>query len=173
MNLRVGPYVYRVRQVHGLIDHEGEACLGLCDNQLHELLVSDQASTAQQIQVLCHEYIEAWIHHFGQNLDDKEDYCDLFGLAMTQFVMDYTRSVREEVGLDRCSSPDPITPPGRGARPFTLKTFSPTTDQAGPSAIPPAPRGAGFKRCRVSRLYQPPVLPEEKGWVMRVFEPVR
>ncbi|MFA9477612.1 hypothetical protein ACERK3_04815 [Phycisphaerales bacterium AB-hyl4] len=58
MILRVGPFLYRVRFVDGYIDHEGEPCLGLCDNDAHELLVSTTVNEAQQIQVICLEYME-------------------------------------------------------------------------------------------------------------------
>lgn len=97
MILRVGPFLYRVRFVDGYIDHEGERCLGLCDNDAHELLVSTVVSEAQQIQVISHEYMEAWLYHFGANVRDKEDYCDLFGMAMTQFVLDLTRQLQQPV----------------------------------------------------------------------------
>lgn len=95
MILRVGPFLYRVRFVDGYIEHEGEKCLGLCDNDAHELLVSTTTHEAQQIQVICHEYMEAWLYHFGANIRDKEDYCDLFGMAMTQFVLDLTRQLQQ------------------------------------------------------------------------------
>ncbi len=112
MTLRVGPYLYRVRYVEGYIEHEGHACLGLCDNEAHVIYISDQITEAEQIQTLCHEYMEAWIHHFGQSpgrsdadtrgaADNdlaadahKEAWCDLFGLAMTQFIVDWMHQVR-------------------------------------------------------------------------------
>lgn len=94
MLLKVGPFVYHVRLVAGFIRHEGEDCLGLCDNESHELFVSDRCSPAQQVQVICHEYMEAWIYHFGQDGMDKEAWCDLFGLAMTQFVIDLMQTLR-------------------------------------------------------------------------------
>ena len=93
MILRVGPFNYRVRFVEGYIDHEGQPCLGLCDNDTHELFISTVPGLAQQIQVIGHEYLEAWIYHFGANLKDKEDYCDLFGLALAQFVLDLTHQL--------------------------------------------------------------------------------
>ena len=96
MLLRVGPFVYRVEKVAGYIRFDGEECLGLCDNEAQVLYVSRRCSTAQQIQVLCHEYMEAWIYNFGQGELDKEAWCDLFGLAMTQFVMDLMQSLREQ-----------------------------------------------------------------------------
>lgn len=103
MIMRVGPYLYRVKHVEGYIWHEGQRCLGLCDNDRHELLVSDVPSQAQQVQVICHEYIEAWLHHFGGQLvehPDKETMCDLFGMAMTQFALDFMQQVR------RCDDPN-------------------------------------------------------------------
>ncbi len=98
MLLRVGPFVYRVKVVSGYIQFEGDDCLGLCDNETHELLVSDRCSPAQQVQVICHEYMEAWTYHFGQGVMDKEAWCDLFGLAMTQFIMDLMKTLRLEGG---------------------------------------------------------------------------
>ncbi|MCC7145689.1 MAG: hypothetical protein IT443_04520 [Phycisphaeraceae bacterium] len=147
MNLRVGPFVYRIQFVHGHIQHEGQACLGLCDNDQHLILISDQASESQQIQITCHEYMEAWLFHFGANIADKEDYCDLFGLAMTQFVMDLMQQLR----------PPEITPaPGSGAHAGgckaptagsgSIKTDSPAKaagrDFAGASGRNSAPKNA-------------------------------
>ena len=97
MNLRVGPYVYRVEYVPDYIEHEGRACLGLCDNERHVLYVAAVASEAQQIQVLCHEYMEAWLYHFGPDLPQraKERLCDVCGLAMTQFALDFVHQFRD------------------------------------------------------------------------------
>ncbi|MCC7406622.1 MAG: hypothetical protein IT442_01025 [Phycisphaeraceae bacterium] len=94
MNLRVGPFVYRVRFVEELIEHEGRRCLGLCDNDAHVILVARHGSEAQQVQVVCHEYMEAWVYHFGQGMTDKEAMCDLFGMAMTQFTLDLMHQMR-------------------------------------------------------------------------------
>lgn len=94
MNLRVGPFVYRVQFVEGLIEHEGRQCLGLCDNDAHVILVARHGNEAQQIQVVCHEYMEAWVYHFGQGMTDKEAMCDLFGMAMTQFTLDLMHQMR-------------------------------------------------------------------------------
>ncbi|MEM8782290.1 MAG: hypothetical protein AAGE65_05465 [Planctomycetota bacterium] len=96
MLLKVGPFVYRVVLVAGYIRHEGDDCLGLCDNETHELFVSDRCSVAQQIQVISHEYMEAWFYHFGREDMDKEAWCDLFGLAMTQFTLDLMQTLRLE-----------------------------------------------------------------------------
>jgi hypothetical protein len=89
MQLRVGPFIYQVRWVEDYIDYAGQRCLGLCDNEQHELIVSTQTGPMQQVQVLCHEYMEAWVYHFAGEKPTKEDYCDLFGLAMTQLVDDF------------------------------------------------------------------------------------
>jgi len=102
MKLRVGPYLYHVRVVPGYIRHDGRDCLGLCDNEAHELLISDVPSAAQRVQVVCHEYLEAWIYHFGHDLIDhpaKEAICDLMGMAMTQFTLDFIHTIRQ---MDRC-----------------------------------------------------------------------
>jgi hypothetical protein len=66
------PFVYRVQVVEGYIRFEGDDCLGLCDNEAHEVLVSDHCYLAQQMQVICQEYMEAWIYHFGQGEMEKE-----------------------------------------------------------------------------------------------------
>jgi len=86
MQLRVGPFTYRVRLVAGYIDHGGQRCLGLCDNEQGELLISDRAGPRQRLQILGHEYMEAWLYHFGGQQPGKEDYCDLLGLALTQLA---------------------------------------------------------------------------------------
>ncbi len=107
MMMRVGPYLYRVKRVEGYIWHEGHRCLGLCDNDQHELLVSDVPSQAQQVQVICHEYIEAWLYHFGGALNEhvaKEAMCDLFGMAMAQFAMDYMHQMRQWGNTDQSQS---------------------------------------------------------------------
>ena len=114
MILRVGPYLYRVQSVRGYVRHKGRKCLGLCDNDRHVLLVSDAASEAQRVQIVCHEYVEAWLHHFGgelKTIPGKEALCDLFGIAMTQFAMDFIHQVRQGDRPD-----DPIAaPPGAPA----------------------------------------------------------
>ena len=91
MILRVGPFLYRVHFVEEELVHEGERCLGLCDNETHDIYVAANTSFAQQIQIISHEYMEAWIYHFGQSEPDKEAYCDIFGMAMAQFIMDLVR----------------------------------------------------------------------------------
>lgn len=93
MILRVGAFLYRVKFVEGYIDYQGQRCLGLCDNDAHEITVSTVPGLAQQVQVICHEYMEAWLFHFGQGVNGKEDYCDLFGMAMAQFVLDLTHQL--------------------------------------------------------------------------------
>jgi hypothetical protein len=99
MHLKVGPFVYRVVFVEGFVEHEGAACLGLADHERHVITVSRAVSESQQVQVICHEYMEAWVYHFAADLADdapqKERWCDLFGSAMTQFVMDLVRTLRE------------------------------------------------------------------------------
>jgi len=110
MNLRVGPFVYRVRFVEGLIEHEGRQCLGLCDNDAHVILVARHGNEAQQIQVVCHEYMEAWVYHFGQGMTDKEAMCDLFGMAMTQFTLDLMHQMRCWATLERWGDESPTGP---------------------------------------------------------------
>jgi len=115
MRLRVGPFTYQVRWLAGYIEYAGERCLGLCDNEQHALLISDRASPMQQLQVLCHEYMEAWVYHFAGERPSKEDYCDLFGLAMAQLIADFA-------GEAEPSPDDEPAPPQGGANerdPFT------------------------------------------------------
>ncbi|MCC6421593.1 MAG: hypothetical protein IT429_25520 [Gemmataceae bacterium] len=94
VTLRVGPFDYRVFEVEGLIWFEGRQCLGFCDNDEHVILVARHGCRAQRQQVLWHEYLEAWVFHFGQDRldyrghDGKEAVCDLYGLAMAQVMRD-------------------------------------------------------------------------------------
>ena len=159
MNFRVGPYVYKVRQVEGLIPHEGQYCLGLCDNERHELLISDQASAAQQVQVVCHEYLEAWVYHFGQKIEDKEDYCDLFGMAMTQFVLDFIQSFRTEMAFTDRSIQDIVQ--------LMEGSLSQRSDGCS------VPSQGDLSDCStVRREYMTPQTADESGWVLRIFEPL-
>jgi len=89
MHVRVGPFDYEVSLVTGYIRYEQEDCLGLCDNEQHQLLISDRTTSAQRVAVFCHEYMEAWLYHFGDEKQTKEGYCDLFGLAMAQFIQQF------------------------------------------------------------------------------------
>lgn len=100
MQFRVGPFTYRLIVTSGDIDFEGEPCLGLCDNESHQMFISDRCRGPQRLQVLCHEYMEAWLYHFGQGIQSgeapaKEAWCDLFGLAMAQFVGDLLKAVNQ------------------------------------------------------------------------------
>lgn len=146
MRLRVGPFVYRLVVVEGFIEHEGESCLGLCDNEAHELRVSSECSEAQQVQVICHEYMEAWLYHFGSDAMDKEAYCDLFGLAMTQFVLDLTRSLRlaGPAVLEALDAAEP----GRPSDPAHTAPPAPPDPAPGPPAVAGKRRGPAVHRFR-------------------------
>lgn len=111
MILRVGPFLYRVHFVEDELVHEGERCLGLCDNETHDIYVAAGTSFAQQVQIICHEYMEAWLYHFGHGEPSKEAYCDLFGMAMAQFVMDLTHQL-DALGRDAAGTSHE---PGAGA----------------------------------------------------------
>lgn len=193
MILRIGPFLYRVHFVEDTIYHEGERCLGLCDNEKHEIHVATQMSFAQQVQVICHEYMEAWVYHFGQPrwanatpptpspvshtpiqepedgsseaqptgaqlVLEKEACCDLFGLAMTQFVMDLIRQL-DEFGREAQAMPTDAAPPGRsaasGAAPHQPSPDSPP--QTGPHQriAPKLADAAARAGLRVSRMYEP------------------
>lgn len=162
MEFRVGPYLYTVRQVAGYIDHQGEPCLGLCDNEKHEMLISDQASAAQQIQVVCHEYMEAWVYHFGANLTDKEDYCDLFGLAMAQFVMDFIKDMQPVLQPDAAGAVAKLIPQADRAS----TTTADMSQEHSPMLTAPQEGGP----YRVTRIYEPSPKGSTQPWLMRVIE---
>jgi hypothetical protein len=174
MNLRVGPFVYRVELVPGYIPFEGDDCLGLCDNEHHLILVSDRCSDAQRVQVLCHEYMEAWLYHFGQNLRDKEAWCDLFGLAMAGFVLDLMRTLRTEDAWALFT--------GDGEAESGAERAVDDADEAGvpeppPTAPPPGrqPKRAGraVTAVRVTdRLVAGPA-EGDPAWRVRIFEALR
>jgi hypothetical protein len=166
MEFRVGPYLYAVRPVAGYIDHQGQRCLGLCDNERHELLISDQASPAQQIQVACHEYMEAWVYHFGANLTDKEDYCDLFGLAMTQFIMDLIRDLRPMLKPEAAQALDLLHAPVPGSVPGTTPGHIAPAHAV--NGHPPQPDPGSY---RVTRIYEPAPDGSPEPWLMRVVKP--
>ena len=161
----------------------GKKLLGLCDNERHELLISDQASTAQQIQTVCHEYLEAWIYHFGQKLNDqdKEIYCDLFGLAMTQFVLDFIQSFRSELEFSPTFSPaspqQPATERANSMRikdPFEDNDFNRPADLNNLSIpLKSPPCTPSLADCSTMRqIYMEPQSNEAGGWVVQVFEPL-
>jgi len=124
MILRVGAFLYRVHFVDEPIYHAGERCLGLCDNEAHEIFVSTQTSFAQQVHIVCHEYMEAWFYHFGRPRTEsasptdqhaahaaKEHDCDLFGMAMAQFVMDLMHQLDQLGAAVPENPPEPATSP--------------------------------------------------------------
>jgi len=156
MNFRVGPYLYRLKLVDGYLYHEGEKCLGLCDNDRQLIWVSAQASETQQIQAACHEYMEAWIYHFGQGLHDKEDYCDLFGMAMTQFVLDVLHQLRIWSDAHGPSdAPCPTTAQRSGSTP------GPLTGRR----VAPAPASAAARQDRFTDAHR------DTTWRIRIYEP--
>ena len=108
MKVRVGPHEYRVRRVRGGIELAGEPCLGLCDHDAQELLVDATLPPSQQVQVLAHEVMEAWVYHFGWPGQDKEAGCDLFGQAVTQLMIDLGHAPAQV--LSRIE-PEQVTPP--------------------------------------------------------------
>jgi hypothetical protein len=99
MNVNVGPFEYRIRLVHGYVQHEGQACLGLCDNVRQEILLSDVPPEAQRLQVFFHELMHAWWYHFGPDAGDEEAIADLVGIAMTDFLLQARRALTDVSGL--------------------------------------------------------------------------
>ena len=176
MDFKVGPYTYRVTMARGYLGLDGQRCLGLCDHERHLLEVSDQCSPAQRVQVICHEYMEAWLYHFGHAGMDKEAYCDLFGLAMTQFAMDHVPKW--------CEGVPPV--------PVSRQTGSdPCVDRRPPGASPGAGAGTQADRqrsrvtgVRVTEHFTPAIREPDNGavsakspkacggWRVRVMEPV-
>ncbi len=148
LTVRVGPLEYDVALVTGYIRHEGEDCLGLCDNEKQQLLISDRASAAQRVAVFCHEYMEAWLYHFGGQEKDKEGYCDLFGLAMTQFVQQFAPGfVIDDASVRRAAQQElEAEPHAQALRPIGKLRIT--------ERIVPAEPGSG-----------------EKPWRVRVVEP--
>jgi len=151
MILRVGPYLYRVNFIPDYVEHQGTQCLGLCDNDEQVITVSQRVSEAEQIQVLCHEYMEAWLYHFGRSTRDKEDYCDLFGMAMAQFVTDLTHQLKDWAQKDL-------------RQPASLAAVPPK-HQSGPAtaghAVPLSVRSSCVTRCPArQRLQSLPRIPQ-------------
>ncbi|MEX2545642.1 MAG: hypothetical protein WD316_11005 [Phycisphaeraceae bacterium] len=143
MLLRVGPFLYRVHFVDGYIDHEGQPCLGLCDNDTHELFISTVPDLAQQLQVIGHEYLEAWIYHFGTGAGDKEAYCDLFGLAMAQLMLDLTHQLHH------------LATPATSATPTTPGVPAPSRADSPACAGGEPATGAGARARQPSRVRSP------------------
>ena len=122
MRFQVGPFTYSVRRVSGYIEFNGQRLLGLADHEQHELLISDRVNLTQQVQVLGHEIMEAWIYQHGAPRD-KESACDLFGTALTAFTMDLMRVMGMEMLFDHR-----VTPEGHGeAKPREQPTASSST----------------------------------------------
>ena len=126
MILRVGPFHYRVHFVEGDLLHEGERCLGLCDNETHDIYIDARLGFAQQVHVICHEYMEAWLYQFGPPTPHqpltKETYCDIFGMAMAQFVMDLIHR------CDHLAGGSPTTDAPAATAPTTFTAPAPATD---------------------------------------------
>ena len=171
MRIRVGPFEYAVRLVHGHIRHEGRACFGLCDNLRQEILISDLPHEDQRLQVFFHELMHAWWYHFGANFSNEETVADLVGMAMTDFTLQAVQCLRG--------------PADRSARSATRRACA---------AVPARPTGAStwgeratapsrnglVESYRVTRVYEParasrsaalPGLTGLGGWVIRVYDP--
>ena len=108
MELNIGPFIYRVYLWHGLIEHEGQQCIGLCDHDQRCVLISDTVSDEQRMQVLCHEAWHAWRHHFAGQSKTAEGEADLVGLVLVGLIKDLEGKI--PAGLSRLNytskSPD-------------------------------------------------------------------
>ena len=170
--MRVGPYLYCVKYVKGYLWHEGQRCLGLCDNDQHKLLVSDVPSQAQQVQVICHEYIEAWLYHFGGQLNEhaqKEMMCDLFGMAMAQFAMDYMQQMRQWGDTGHSTGaliPGDLRVNSRVPREQGVKGSSEYQDSASGPLCTWSPIPMNMHE-QVERMEE-----DEPAWRVRIYEPV-
>jgi hypothetical protein len=103
MQINVGPFVYQIVIHPGLIDHQGEACFGLCDNLGQAIYVSDQLPARQRLQVFFHELMHAWWYHFGLNIDDEESIVDLVGMAMTDFMIEAAKCIKKQTATQIAS----------------------------------------------------------------------
>lgn len=181
MQLSIGPFRYDVRLIAGYIDHEGQRCLGLCDNGRQQLLISDQTPRDQQIQVLCHEYMEAWVYHFAGEQPTKEDYCDLMGLAMTQLVTQFTGHATENATHDSAAHDDPADPL-QDALQSLRRAIETTRANRAEDTIDATPEAETAKAGHEPLPDQPPLaLPREqivparpgvsRPWHLRIYDP--
>jgi hypothetical protein len=179
MQLRVGPFIYRVRLVRGYIDHAGQSCLGLCDNERGQLLISDRAGPSQRLQILGHEYMEAWVYHFGGQNPGKEDYCDLLGLALTQLAAGPADAMTSPASPAAGSPTDAEASEGEGPPPST-STFHAgaqalhhqLNDASGPTAA--AAEGCEDEAGSLEPTAEHTTDPEPgqpRPWRVRVYEP--
>lgn len=167
MILRVGPYLYRVNFVPDYIQHEGQPCLGLCDNDQQLITVCQRVSEAEQIQVLCHEYMEAWLYHFGRSTRDKEDYCDLFGMAMAQFITDLTHQLR--VLADRPS--DPVAAKAMPCGPPSRTAPIPQPRRPSPARLRHLPSLTQAIRIKMAKRIHRHGADRRQTWVIRRYQP--
>ena len=166
MHIHVGPFRYRVRLVHGHIEHEGEPCFGLCDNVRQEIRISDVLPERQRLQVFFHELMHAWWYHFDVDPTDQEAVVDLVGVAMTDFVTQALRQLEPEQPLADAEPADP-TPLQRALAPTTaLEDAQPTSR---PKRVPPT---AQRSDPRDAPAAQHAGTIEHNGWRMHLYEPV-
>ncbi|MBI1371868.1 MAG: hypothetical protein GC159_03790 [Phycisphaera sp.] len=60
MNIRVGPFRYRIELVAGRIEHDGTLWLAVTDHDRRLIRVSDSVDDADRLRVLIGELMEAW-----------------------------------------------------------------------------------------------------------------
>ncbi len=149
MELDVGPFTYTVRLVRDAIEHEGEACFGLCDHLNRTILISDALDPTQRLHVLLHELFHAWQRHCPARLDDEEAVADLVALSMTRLAVQLKANPHL---LDELDAP-----------------AEPTEAACGTSAGAPTDEALRVRK----RIVVPPDPedPHDRGWVVRVFEP--
>ena len=85
MQIRVGPFSYRLELVDGLISHEGVWHLGLCDTTEQIILISKTLPVGKRFSVFWHELAHAWNGELNIHESDtltEEQMCNLIGLAM-------------------------------------------------------------------------------------------
>ena len=118
MELLVGPHRYRVYLIFNLTHPQNNQPLagGVCfENQEFHLDIS--VPTSRRQSVLLHEYWHAWVHHFGNPIDEETS-CDHFASACLQFLNCITKQGGESDAL-RCLEvkiPRPRPPEVKGNR---------------------------------------------------------
>ncbi len=161
MKVNVGPFEYRIRLVHGYVRHEGQDCLGLCDNVRQEILLSDVPPENQRLQVFFHELMHAWWYHFGPDAGDEEAIADLVGIAMTDFLLQARRTLTDTrvlVADDR-----PLGAEGASREDQAVEAA------AGPGT-PARFRGSADADRPPDRL-MPAIAFAEAGWSVRIYGP--
>lgn len=93
LHVPVGPLVYELHLVQGLIDHDGDQVHGLCDPAQLRILISDQQSPERRVVTFWHELAHAWEFELDVRADEMsgfsgESLANLVALAMARIDAD-------------------------------------------------------------------------------------